>query len=532
MTSGGWILWWAGSLMMFSLALLFASPLADSGLFDAIIRVTGFLGLAVPATSIGMGRRRADAARDELLTREQAARTEAEATNRSKEEFFATISHELRGSPPPDPRGTPTETPDDRRALMEQLRDMNEQLIVSSMREQDEADGAQALRIEAEADNRLKDEFLAVVSHELRTPLNAIMGWARLLGSDQLNPERTPHAIATIERNAKALARIIEDLLDVSRIIGGSVHIEKHPVDLVAVVQGALDEVKPAAAARVLDVKLIWPERMPEPVAGDVIRLQQIVANLVSNAIKFTPPQGRIEVRLTTIGSEAVIQVSDTGQGIAPDFLPHVFERFTQADASTTRRHGGLGLGLAIVRALVERHGGTVQAESPGLGRGATFTVRLPTLASQGAAPEATPGRTVAHPSAGQTLLDGVRVLVVEDDPDGRDAVVLFLRLAGADVVAAQSVREAMNTFDRTRPDVILSDIGLPGEDGFALVRQVRAREAGEERKTPVVALTGYVRPEDRSRMSTAGFQAHVSKPFDVEELVGTVASLAATGSN
>src|SRR5256886_960657 len=236
MTSGGWILWWAGSLMMFSLALLFASPLADSGsgLFDAIIRLTGFLGLAVPATWIGMGRRRADAARGELLTRERAARTEAEAANRSKEEFFATISHELRGPPPPDPRGTPTETPDDRRALMEQLRDMNEQLIVSSMREQDDADGAQALRIEAEADNRLKDEFLAVVSHELRTPLNAIMGWARLLGSDQLNPERNTHAIATIERNAKALARIIEDLLDVSRIIGGGVRIQNQSFALLA----------------------------------------------------------------------------------------------------------------------------------------------------------------------------------------------------------------------------------------------------------------------------------------------------------
>ncbi|HSO48903.1 MAG TPA: HAMP domain-containing sensor histidine kinase, partial [Acidimicrobiia bacterium] len=273
--------------------------------------------------------------------------------------------------------GTP-----ERESLLDQLRAANEQLVVTSMRAQDLADEADASRAAAEAANRLKDEFLAVVSHELRTPLNAILGWAHLLGGEQLDRSRTLNAIHIIERNAKALTRIIDDLLDISRIIGGTMRIDPLAVDLVAVIQGALDEVEPLAEAK--DVKVTFTcQVVPGPVGGDALRLQQIVANLLSNAVKFTPSGGKVQVRLTSTDILAEIQVADTGQGIAEQFLPTIFERFTQADPSTTRRQGGIGLGLAIVKALVERHGGTVHAESPGVGKGATFTVRIPVLDPQ-----------------------------------------------------------------------------------------------------------------------------------------------------
>ena len=273
--------------------------------------------------------------------------------------------------------GTPPGAEAEREALLDQLRDANERLVVNSVRAQELADGAEASRAEAVAVNRSKDELLAVVSHELRNPLNAVLGWARLLGSGQLDSARTANAIDTIERNAKALARIIDDLLDMSRMIGGSIRIEAQPVDLVAVIQGAIDEMHPAAQAKPVRLTFTCPV-VPDPVTGDAIRLQQVFANLLSNAIKFTPSRGHVEVTLTSAASYAEIRVADTGQGIDAEFLPNIFERFSQADSSTTRRQGGLGLGLAIVRALVERHGGTVQAESPGRGLGATFTVRLP----------------------------------------------------------------------------------------------------------------------------------------------------------
>lgn len=424
---------------------------------------------------------------------------------------------------------TPPDMEAEREALLDQLRGANEQLVVSSMRAQDLADAADSARADADKANVLKDEFLAVVSHELRTPLNSVLGWARLLRDGQLDPVQTTAAIHTIERNAKTLARMIDDLLDSSRIIGGDLRIEPEPVDLVAVIQGAIDEVQPGAQAKAL--RLTFTSRVvPDPVGGDALRLQQIVANLLSNAIKFTPAGGSIEVTLNSAGSHAEIRVVDTGQGIDPEFLPRIFERFSQADTSTTRQQGGLGLGLAIVRALVERHGGSVQADSPGPGLGATLTVRLPILLSReaGAVPVAATRPVAPDP----TRLDHIRVLLVEDDDDARHVLALLLEIAGAKVTATASVREALAVLDTIRPNVIVSDIGMPHEDGYALIRQVRAREAGGGKGIPAIALTGYVRPNDRARLLAAGFQTHLRKPVDADELIKTVAALVAGGEH
>lgn len=426
--------------------------------------------------------------------------------------------------------GTPAETQTERQALVDQLRRANEQLVVSSLRAQELADDADSSRAEAIATNRLTDELLAEVSHELRNPLNAILGWARLLGGGQLDPARMEDATRTIERNAKVLARIIDDLLDMSRIIGGTIRIDAHPVDLVAVIQGAIDEAHPAAHAKALGLTFTCPV-VPDPVTGDAIRLQQVFANLLSNAIKFTPSGGHVEVTLTSAGSRAEIRVADTGQGIDAEFLPNIFERFSQADSSTTRRQGGLGLGLAIVRALVERHGGTVQAESPGRGLGATFTVRLPVLSAQEVGDaERRAIRDVTMAVNRPARLDGIRVLLIDDDDDGRTMLTILLELAGAKVAAAGSVHEALALLDTMRPDVIVSDVGMPDEDGFALIRRVRAREAEGGGSVPAIALTGYVRPEDRARLLAAGFQQHLRKPLEPGEIVAAIASLAAIG--
>jgi signal transduction histidine kinase/CheY-like chemotaxis protein len=409
----------------------------------------------------------------------------------------------------------------------ELLQVVGETLVVEHHRSQQ----FEAARVEAESANRLKDEFLAVVSHELRNPLNAILGWTRLLGGHHLGPERARYAVGTIERNAKGLARIIDDLLDVSRIVGGGVRIDPAPVDLVAVVQGALDEIYPSAEAKAVKARLTC-QAAPDPVAGDTVRLQQVVANLLSNAVKFTPTGGHVEIRLGQVGSEAEIQVSDTGQGIDAAFLPHIFERFTQADASTTRRQGGLGLGLTIVRALVERHGGTVRAESPGPGRGATFTVRLPVLSGHEASDAETPGGLAgATAPASRAQLDGIRVVLVEDNDDERHLLTVMLEIAGAKVAPAASVREAVAIVETIRPDVIVSDIGMPDEDGYALLRRVRAREAqigGDA--IPAIALTGHAAPEDRARLLAAGFQMHLLKPAEPDEIISAVASLTAIG--
>ncbi|MET0649551.1 MAG: PAS domain-containing protein [Pyrinomonadaceae bacterium] len=389
----------------------------------------------------------------------------------------------------------------------------------------------QAARAEAEAANRLKDEFLATLSHELRTPLTAILGWAKLLADGQVSPEKTADAFAAIHRNARTQAQLIDDLLDVSRIITGKLRIEVTTVNLAAVVEAAVAVVRPAASARGvgLHVRL---EADALTVNGDPDRLQQVVWNLLSNAVKFTPAGGRVEAHVRRAGSQLEVAVSDTGQGIEPEFLPHVFERFRQADMGTTRRHGGLGLGLAIVRHLVELHGGTVEASSEGPGRGSTFTVRLPLRAvreqEQTPACAEQPARPGAFENMGARLtLEGVRVLVVDDEPDARRLLTEVLSRRGAEVLPAASAAEALELLQTWRPHVLLSDIGMPDGDGYELIRRVR--ELPEERGgcTPAAALTAYAGPADRARALSNGYQLHVAKPVEPAELTAVVASLA-----
>jgi signal transduction histidine kinase/ActR/RegA family two-component response regulator len=416
-----------------------------------------------------------------------------------------------------------TESP----SLLDQLRAANNRLVVSAVRAQGLATQAETSRAEAASANHLKDEAMALVSHELRTPLNAILGWARLLRVGQLDPPSTIAAIETVERNAKALARVVDDLLDMSRVVGGNVHISPYPVDLVLVVRAAVEELHPAAEAKGVTVTFTAPP-VPNHVAGDPIRLQQIVANLLSNAIKFTPAGGHVEIALRSADSWAEIHVSDTGRGIAADFIPRIFDQFAQADASTTRQQDGLGLGLAIVRALVEQHGGTVQADSRGLGFGATFIVRFPVLDPGDAEPTA--GPTIATNPA-HDRLDGTRVVFVENDADGRNALTLLLEVAGAKVMAAASVRSGLHAIETFRPDVIVSDIGLPDEDGYALIARIRPQDDGRGRRIPAIALTGYARPQERARLLAAGFDMHLAKPVDPDILVAAVASLTAIRS-
>ena len=386
----------------------------------------------------------------------------------------------------------------------------------------------QAARRQAEEANRIKDEFLATLSHELRTPLNAILGWAQMLRMTKLEEATANRAYATIERNARAQAQLISDLLDVSRIITGKLRLDQKPVDLAAVVDAVLDTVRPAAEAKGIPITVHLAPAV-SPVLGDPDRLQQVVWNLLSNAIKFTPREGRVEVYLRQVDGNVEIAVRDTGSGILPAFLPFVFDRFRQAESTTTRSHGGLGLGLSIVRHLVELHGGTVAVESAGEGAGATFTVALPVRATflpnpgpeQAAPPAAAGGAWDAR------LLAGVRVLVVEDDEDTRELLVRALERGGAEVEEAASVALALAALDRRLPDVLVSDIGMPGEDGYALIRKLRAstRERGAD--LPAAALTAYARSEDRVQALQAGFQTHIAKPVDPSELVAIVARLA-----
>ena len=397
-------------------------------------------------------------------------------------------------------------------------------------------------RAEAEAANRSKDEFLATLSHELRTPLNAILGWAQLLRMGVLPADEAEQGLQTIERNAKAQAQLVDDLLDLSRIISGKLRVEMRPVDLVSVVEGALDSVRPAAEAKGISVVPVL-DAHAGPVAGDGGRLQQVAWNLLSNAIKFTPRGGRVDVWLRSTGADAELTVSDSGTGIRPEFLPHVFDRLRQGDASSTRRHGGLGLGLAIVRHLVELHGGTVSADSRGEGRGSTFTVRLPRTPvphGEGAAcgsPEAPEHRSDEAPRAPtrreMRIVEGVRVLVVDDEPDAREVIRIGLEQRGATVKTAASVEEALAALARHGPpDVLLSDIGMPDEDGYALIRKVRQLPESDGGTIPAVALTAYARAEDRDRALAAGFQAHLPKPVEPAKLAEAVAEVlgAATG--
>ncbi len=399
-----------------------------------------------------------------------------------------------------------------------------------------------AARAEAERASRMKDEFVATVSHELRTPLTPILGWVEVLRLSGPADEQTRRALEVIERNVHLQAQLIDDLLDISRIVSGKVRLEVQPVEPAEVIEAALATVRPAAEAREirLDVRL---DREAGPadagtagaqtVRADPGRLQQIVWNLLSNAIKFTDRGGRVEVRLRRRGSQVEIAVSDSGKGIDPDFLPHVFERFRQADSSITRRHGGLGLGLAIVRQLVELHGGTVRAESPGENLGATFTVSLPVMAVAGGVPPAARGPrdsgAPAAEAAAPPSLAGLSVLVVDDDRDARELLSRVLEHFGAEVQLAASAAEGLQVLRSARPDVLVSDIGMPDVDGYELIRRVRDLEDGVAR-TPAIALTAFARAEDRERALEAGYQVHVAKPVDPGRLVAAVASLAAAG--
>lgn len=391
----------------------------------------------------------------------------------------------------------------------------------------------QKARAEAEAANRAKDEFLTVLSHELRTPLNAVYGWARMLRAQRLDEATTARALEAIVRNANAQVQLIDDLLDVSRVITGKMRLDVRPVDLPAVVDAALDAVRPAAAAKEIRLQSVLDPRAG-PVAGDPDRLQQVVWNLLMNAVKFTPKGGRVQVHLQRVNSHVEIVVSDTGRGIPPDVLPFVFDRFRQEDSSSTRAYSGLGLGLALVRHLVDLHGGSVTAQSPGgEGQGATFIVKLPiTIADLTAAARAHP--TVASMEVPEAAfrLDGLRVLVVDDDTDALDLAFAILRGAGADVRVCVSALEALEMLRQWSPDVLVSDIEMPGEDGYSLIRKVRALDAERGGRTPAVALSAYGRAQDRMRSLTAGYNMHVPKPVDPGELTTIIASVAGRASN
>jgi CheY-like chemotaxis protein len=382
-------------------------------------------------------------------------------------------------------------------------------------------------RLEAELErereaNRRKDEFLAILSHEMRSPLNAVLTWVQVLRSGRVDAATTEQALASLERSARLQARMIEDLLDTSRIISGKLSIEIQEADLATIVKSAVDVA--AAAARDKQVALDYAvDTKPLPIRGDAVRLQQVVGNLLSNAVKFTASGGKVSVTLRTAGNWIEIEVKDSGQGISPDLLPHIFDPFRQGDVSITRRHGGLGLGLAIAKHLVELHGGTIRAESDGEGCGTKFVVRMKLA-------EAPPRRN--HDAAesrhrGETILAGLRVLLVDDDPDTRMAIGAVLREAGSHVDTAQSVDEALAAFGKSPASVVVTDLAMPGSDGFELMNALRATEKG--RAVPVIALTGSVASRDRQRVRDAGFALHLTKPVDPADVIGAVA-MAASG--
>ncbi len=379
------------------------------------------------------------------------------------------------------------------------------------------------LRAEAEELSRLKDEFLATMSHELRTPLNAIFGWITLLRTRRLDEATQERALETIERNAHAQKRLIEDLLDVSRIVTGKVALELVTVDPRRVVEAALETMHPAAHAKGLKIVPLL-DIGAGTVRGDFARLQQVVCNLLSNAIKFTDTGGHVEVCLARRNGEVEIGISDSGQGIKAEFLPLVFDRFRQEDGSISRRHGGLGLGLAIVRHLVELHAGSVDAQSAGEGKGARFIVRLP-VREAALLPRATEAPTNGVVTA--AMLMGVRLLVVDDDPGARELISGMLEGFGAQVSVAESGQAALSLLFAQRPDVLIADLGMPGMDGYALIEQVRALDPDFGGMTPAVAVTAYASPQDRLRALQAGYQNHVAKPVEAEELAIVIASLA-----
>ena len=375
----------------------------------------------------------------------------------------------------------------------------------------------------AEESNRLKDEFLATVSHELRTPLTAILGWSRLLEGGTLDDSVTQQAVEVIWRNAKAQAQIVDDILDVSRIITGNLSLDLHPLEVVPVVENAINVVRPTADAKGIKIEKYFDSK-PAMISGDANRLQQVIWNLLSNAVKFTDSGGRVCVKVSRVGGAAEVRVSDTGRGISKEFLPYVFERFRQADSTTTRQHGGLGLGLAIARHLVEIHGGTINAESGGEGRGATFTIRLPLIEAK--------SKSFAEPdhhklARTHQLLSGLNVLIVDDDSDTLTLMATALKRREANVTAVSSAGEAIQAITRKRPDVLVSDIAMPDEDGYGLIKKVRSLEKGVAENIPAVAITAYAKEEDRERALSAGFQIYLAKPVELTELISVVARAA-----
>jgi hypothetical protein len=390
----------------------------------------------------------------------------------------------------------------------------------------------QRARMEAEAANRMKDEFLATISHELRSPLHSILGWVTLLRGGTLGEQATARALQTVERSARAQNRIISDLLDVSKIINGQLHLNVHTLEPAPIIEAGVEGVRPAADAKRIRIQMMLDPNAG-PIVGDSDRLQQIVWNLVSNAIKFTATGGLVQVRLERVDSEVEITVSDTGAGINPEFLPFVFDRFRQADSSSTRRASGLGLGLAIVRHLVELHGGTVRAESEGVGKGTSFVVKLPLSIS----PLRAPGEARVHPATtpnGVELtctspLEGLRILVVDDETNAREHVSAILTRCEADVKAVASASEALSILDgcdQWRPDVLISDIEMPDADGYQLMRHMRSLTSECGRRVLGVALTAHARVEDRIKAIAAGFQTHVPKPVEAEELLTVLGSV------
>lgn len=389
----------------------------------------------------------------------------------------------------------------------------------------------QMARSEAQVANRIKDEFLATVSHELRTPLNAIIGWSHLLRSGRLDEATVAKAVETIDRNAKSQAQLIEDILDVSRMITGKLKLNNEPVDLAAVINAAIDSVQLAADAKQIQLAVTLDPSARHTI-GDKNRLQQVVWNLLANAIKFTPANGRIEVKVGRAGRNAQLCVSDTGEGISTEFLPFIFDRFRQADGTNTRQHGGLGLGLSIVRQLVELHGGTIKAESKGKGKGATFIIKLPLAPSSkgGSRRQRAAGRLATtnkkQKATVMPQLEDVRVLLVDDDPDTLQILSVMLEESKASVQIASSVGEALEVLEWYTPDVLVSDLAMPGEDGYSLISKLRQTENGNGH-IPAVALTSYVRIEERTRALAAGFNMFVPKPVQPNDLISAIATLA-----
>jgi PAS domain S-box-containing protein len=393
--------------------------------------------------------------------------------------------------------------------------------VVSERELRNQIAASEHARAVAEEASQLKDEFLATLSHEIRTPLNAVLGWARILRT-QPNVKSRGHALEVIERNAASQLRLVEDLLDMARVISGKLRLDVSIVRLEQVVQAAVDVVMPAAQAKDITITTEFDDKLPA-VSGDPERLQQAIWNLMSNAVKFTERQGSIEVKVRHIGDSIAITVRDSGQGIGRDFLPYVFDRFRQADASASRRHGGLGLGLALVRQIVELHGGTVTADSAGTSKGSTFEIRLPvtTAAAQ---------KAFGKPKSNEAVtLKGVAVLIVDDNDDGREMLVASLEDYGARIVAVDSAPAAIAALanDGFVPDVVISDVGMPEIDGYGLIRQIRASLEPRVSQVPAIAVTAYANPEDRIRALVAGFQAHVPKPVDAPTLAQTIRSLA-----